>query len=69
VFGSVLHNEDTEDSDLDLLVEPTAKTSLFDIAGIHIELEKLLGCRVDVLTLGDISTRFRARVEAEAVPV
>jgi len=31
VFGSVLHGDDTEDSDLDLLVDPTPETTLFDI--------------------------------------
>ena len=34
VFGSALHGKDTEDSDLDLLVEPTAETTLMDIARI-----------------------------------
>ena len=38
VFGSVLHGNDTEDSDLDLLVEPTAETTLFDIAKIQLVL-------------------------------
>jgi len=37
VFGSVLHGDDTEDSDLDLLVDPTPKTTLMDIAKIQVE--------------------------------
>ena len=38
VFGSVLHGSDTEGSDLDLLVEPTAQTTLFDVGGIQFEV-------------------------------
>lgn len=50
VFGSVLHGKDTEDSDLDLLVEPTPETTLMDIARIQVEVAKLLNVSVDILT-------------------
>jgi predicted nucleotidyltransferase len=69
VFGSVLHGEDTEGSDLDLLVDPTPGITLFDIGGIMHELEQLLGVPVDVLTPKALPMRFRAEVIAEAVPV
>ncbi|MDO8988615.1 MAG: nucleotidyltransferase family protein [Sideroxyarcus sp.] len=69
VFGSVLHGEDTEDSDLDLLVEPTSETTLFDIGAIQYELKKLLGITVDVLTPGALPDSFKERVMKEAVPV
>ena len=69
VFGSVLSGADTEGSDLDLLVEPTAETSLLDIARIQNRLQKLLGVPVDVLTPKALPERFRARVLAEAVPL
>lgn len=69
VFGSVLHGEDTEDSDLDLLVEPTSETTLFDIGAIQYELKKLLGISVDVLTPGALPDNFKERVMKEAVPV
>ena len=69
VFGSVLHNEDTESSDLDLLVDPTEKTSLLDIAKIQNQLQKLLKISVDVLTPRALPERFRARVLQEALPV
>jgi len=39
VFGSVLHGEDTEDSDLDLLVDPTSETTLMDIGAIRYKLK------------------------------
>ena len=69
VFGSVLHGRDTDDSDLDILVDPTPDTTLFDISAIRIELRKLLGVPVDVLTPNALPDKFRAVVLAEALPV
>lgn len=69
VFGSVLHGADTDESDLDLLVEPSARTSLFDIGGIQFEVSQLLGIRVDVLTTRALPEPFRQRVLAEAMPL
>ncbi|MBZ0097161.1 MAG: nucleotidyltransferase domain-containing protein [Sulfuricella sp.] len=69
VFGSVLRGEDTDDSDLDLLVEPTPETTLMDIGAIRYELRKLLGIPVDVLTPKALPESFREQVLAEAVPV
>lgn len=66
VFGSVLHGNDTDGSDLDLLVDPTADTSLLDIAKIQNHLQKLLGVSVDVLTPKALPDNFRAKVLAEA---
>ncbi len=42
VFGSVLHGDDTEDSDLGLLVDSTPETILMDIAKIQVEVARLL---------------------------
>jgi uncharacterized protein len=69
VFGSVLHGDDTEESDLDLLVDPTAETTLFDLARIKSQLQLALGVSVDVLTPKALPEKFRARVLAEAMPV
>lgn len=69
VFGSVIHGDDTDDSDLDLLIDPTPETTLMDVAAIQVELEKLLGVTVDVLTPKALPDKFRGVVLAEAVPV
>jgi predicted nucleotidyltransferase len=69
VFGSVIHGDDTEGSDLDLLVEPTSRTTLMTLAAIQIEAQRLLGVRVDVLTPKSLPERIRERVLLEAVPV
>ncbi len=69
VFGSVLHGEDTTDSDLDLLVEPTPLTTMLDIGAIRFELKQLLGLNVDVLTPNGLPAKFRDQVLREAQPV
>ncbi|MDO8938571.1 MAG: nucleotidyltransferase family protein [Methylicorpusculum sp.] len=69
VFGSVLHGNDQDGSDLDLLVDALPGATLFDLGGLQVELEELLGVTVDVLTPGDIPKKFRAQVLAEASPV
>jgi Predicted nucleotidyltransferases len=69
VFGSVLHGNDREDSDLDLLVEPTEQTTLLDIGAIQFEVSELLGIGVDVLTPGALPEKWRSKVLAEATPV
>ena len=69
VFGSVLRGEDTDDSDLDLLVDPTSETTLMDIGAIRLELRRMLGVPVDVLTPDALSDRVRDRVLTEALPL
>ncbi|WP_370260872.1 nucleotidyltransferase family protein [Limnobacter sp.] len=69
VFGSVLIGTDTENSDLDLLIDPTPETTLMDVAAIQVELQSLLGVHVDVLTPKALPETFRSKVLAEAVAV
>ena len=69
VFGSVLHGEDQEGSDLDSLMDPTPETTMFDMGAIRHELLQLLGVPVDVLTPNALPDSFRAKVIAEARPV
>ena len=66
VFGSVIYGRDTDGSDIDLLVDTLPGTTLFDLGGLQIELEALLGVPVDLLTPGDLPAKFRDQVLAEA---
>ena len=50
VFGSVARGEADEGSDLDLLVDLEPGRNLFDLGGLALDLEDLLGCSVDVVT-------------------
>jgi predicted nucleotidyltransferase len=67
VFGSVLHGDDQEGSDLDLLVDPAPRTSLLDLAGLQIEIEARTGIKIDLRTPAELHPRFRSKVLAEAV--
>ncbi len=69
IFGSVLHGTDRDGSDLDLLVDALPGATLFDLGGLHIELEALLGVSVDLLTPADLPPKIRDQVLAEARPV
>ena len=69
VFGSVVRGEDTDVSDLDLLIDPTPETSLMDIGAIRFELKTLLGINVDVLTPNSLPDSFREQVIRESIPV
>lgn len=69
IFGSVLHGTDQDGSDLDLLVDALPGATLFDLGGLQVELENLLGVRVDVLTPGDLPPKFRQQVLLEAQPI
>ena len=66
VFGSVQHDEDTEGSDVDLLVDFEQGRSLLDQVGLIQDLEDLLGCRVDVVTEAGLHWYIRERVRKEA---
>ena len=69
VFGSVLHGTDRDGSDLDVLVDALPGATLFDLGGLHAELEELLGVPVDLLTPADLPLKFRDAVLAEARPI
>ena len=69
VFGSVLTEEDDEDSDLDLLVEPSGLTTLLTLSILQNEAESLLGVRVSVLTPRFLPAKFREEVLQKAMPL
>lgn len=69
VFGSALHGDDTDDSDLDILVDPTPEATLMDIGAIQYELTELLGIPVEVLTPGPLPDTWRDKVIAGAATV
>lgn len=66
LFGSAVQDKDTDKSDLDILVDTLPHTTLFDLGGLQIELERMLGVKVDVLTPLDLPIKFRADVLATA---
>jgi len=69
VFGSVSKGEDTEQRDLDILIDPTNETTLFDIGAIERKLKSLLGVTVDVLTPNALPDHFRDEVISSSLEV
>ena len=69
VFGSVARGDDTEASDLDLLVDARPGTSLLDLVKAKHAVEDALRVPVDLVTLNDLPESFRAAVVAQAVPL
>lgn len=69
VFGSVVHGLDTDESDLDIPVDTTDSTTLFDLGAIRCKLRHLQGVAVDMLTPVALPKKFRHMVIAEAHPV
>jgi uncharacterized protein len=70
IFGSVARGEAGPDSDVDFLVDLEPGRTLLDHGQLQVDLEQLLGCRVDVVTdRGLLRSHIRARVLEEAVPL
>jgi len=65
----VLHGEDKDSSDLDLLVDVSPDTTLLDMARLQVAIEQQLGVPVDLVTPDDLSVKFRQQVLEEARPL
>ena len=69
VFGSAVRGEDTEHSDIDLLVSVGADASLFDLGGFADAVEQMTGFAVDLLTDDQVQDEHFAHVLEQAVPL
>jgi hypothetical protein len=69
VFGSVARGEADEKSDIDVLVEMEPGRSLLDMGGLLMDLQELLGRKVDVVSEKGLRDRIRDRVMTEAIPL
>jgi predicted nucleotidyltransferase len=67
VFGSVARGDSDERSDIDFLVDLEPGRSLLDLGGLNLDLERLLGSSVDVVSSRGLRDRVRERVLREAV--
>jgi uncharacterized protein len=68
-FGSASRGDDRDGSDLDILVEPTEVTTLFDLGGLKLELEALLGVRVDIATPRALSANLDQAISDDLTPL
>jgi len=69
IFGSVSRGEADEQSDVDFLVDMEPGRSLMDMGGLLMDLQELLGCKVDVVSEKGLRARIRDRVLEEAIPL
>ncbi len=69
VFGSVSRGEETGQSDVDFLVDFDPGRSLLDHVALIQDLERLLQCRVDVVTKSGLHWYIRDRITKEAIPL
>ncbi|MCU0829917.1 MAG: nucleotidyltransferase domain-containing protein [Rhizobiaceae bacterium] len=59
LYGSVLKGQDTDASDLDIMVEPVGRITFFDLAALEEELGRVAGVKVDIRTSGEFSERVK----------
>lgn len=69
VFGSYARNNESTDSDLDILVQFDQKISLFEIIELELQLSDALGIKVDLVTDKSLSKHIRPFVESELVTI
>jgi predicted nucleotidyltransferase len=62
LFGSSARGDDRQDSDVDILVDPLPQTTFYDLADLEIELEDILGCKVEVRTPRELAPEVAERV-------
>jgi hypothetical protein len=67
VFGSVARGDQRHDSDIDFLVDFDPGRSLFDLTGLWLDLETVLGCKVDVVSSRGLKPRLASEVMRDAV--
>jgi hypothetical protein len=67
VIGSVARGDATETSDIDFLVDLDDDRGLFDLGGLLMDLQELLGHNVDVVTEARLRSRVARRVLDDAV--
>jgi len=69
IFGSAVRDEETEESDIDVLVEIESRMSLLDFAGLKLELEEILGKRVDLGEYSTIKPIIKEQILSEEVAI
>lgn len=69
IFGSVARGEADEKSDVDFLVDAGPRRTPFFPGGLVVDLEALLGRRVDIVTERGLRLRIKDRVLKEAIPL
>ncbi|MBP0029247.1 nucleotidyltransferase family protein [Roseofilum sp. Guam] len=69
VFGSVAKGENTENSDIDFLIDPKPEQDLFDVIRLRRALQELLNCDVDIVHSTALHHSIRQEILSSAIPL
>jgi predicted nucleotidyltransferase len=69
IFGSYAAGEQTDESDIDILIEPPESMTLFGFAGLKLELEEVLGRKVDLVEYSAIKPRIKQQLLSTQIPI
>ena len=69
IFGSLARGEESKNSDIDILIEFKGEKSLLDLIGLKIELEEVLGKKVDLVEYSTIHPLLKERILREQMPI
>ena len=67
LFGSFSRGEQTEDSDVDILIVPESNVGLFKLSGMYLDLQKLLNMPIDLVTEKGLMDFARKSVERDRI--
>jgi len=62
LFGSVIRQDATESSDIDILVEMPETASLLELDNLKLDLEDILKGKVDVLAFDSLHPLLKERI-------
>lgn len=69
IFGSIVHKEDTEDSDIDFLIQAERGVTLFMVSRLKNELSELLDVEVDIVTENQLPPKHKDKIIEMAIPL
>ncbi len=69
IFGSYARNEQTESSDLDLLIDLQKQFNLLDLIGLEQQLTDLLGIKVDLVTMRSLNEQLKSYIQRDLIRI
>ncbi len=69
IFGSYVRGENTEKSDIDILIETPKEMSLFDLGGLQMDLQEALGKKIDLINYKTVKPRLKPFILKEQMQI
>ena len=67
IFGSYARGEETENSDIDILIQPEQSVGLFKLSGMHLDLQDMLNIDVDLVTVKGLLPFARKNADLDKI--